>query len=266
MVIKIKELIDGLKKYDEKKKSPNEAAPELNKIKEKLITVGKSAVPHIIKILRDNGRLSPFYAIEVLGRLRDKRAIEPLVDVLEDMELGEAAIDALINYGSEVIPEVIEKVIRKVKYRLAHPIKRKYHNELTSHPLSLICKIKCEESIQFLIELLDDFNVHMKKLEIGPEGFNSSQTDWKYRNLNLFHLIDCMVRQQDKRAIPHIIKMRDTFPSHYVDHILCQKAINRINKGKIKGYLPMEALELAMPSDLVIETLKKIIEDNNDYD
>ena len=63
------------------------------------------------------------------------------------------------------------------------------------------------------------------------------------------------IRQQDKRAIPHIKKARDFFPENYTDHKVCQIAMGRIKKGKVEGYLPMEALEIAYPSGAIMDAL-----------
>lgn len=73
--------------------------------------------------------------------------------------------------------------------------------------------------------------------------------------MDFFHLLDCMVHQQDKRAIPHIRKARDCFPENYTDYKVCQIAIGRIKKGRVEGYLPMEALEIAMPSGAIMNAL-----------
>jgi hypothetical protein len=91
--------------------------------------------------------------------------------------------------------------------------------------------------------------------EIPDDPFDPTKLDWKYRNIDLFHLLDCMVRQQDKSAIPHIKKARDHFPEEYTDYLICQIAIGRIKKGKVEGYLPMEALEIAMPSGAIMDAL-----------
>jgi len=37
--------------------------------------------------------------------------------------------------------------------------------------------------------------------------------------------------------------------------LICQIAIGRIKKGKVKGYLPMEALEISIPSGAIMDAL-----------
>lgn len=63
------------------------------------------------------------------------------------------------------------------------------------------------------------------------------------------------MKQQDTSAIPHIIKARDCFPKEYTDYMICQIAIGRLKQGKVEGYLPMEAMEIAMPSGMIMEAL-----------
>ena len=243
--IKIKRIIKRLKEFDETKEDDNEAEA---KMAETLVAIGKPAVPSLIELLNDHDIwMSSAFAADVLGEIGDKRAIEPLADALEDPELGENAYKALKKFGSACISEVI----KRVEYRIAHPIETGTSIDLiTSHALKVIGEIKCDQSINFLNNLLDDYIS-----EMPDEEFDPTKRDWKYRNVDLFHLLDCMVKQQDKSAIQHIRKARDCFPKHYTDYIICQIAIGRIKKGKVEGYLPIEALEISMPSGMLMDAL-----------
>ena len=242
----IKRWIKELTKYDGMEYS-REREEKLNEVRDKLVSIGKPAVPQLIEKLNRHGALSCWYAVDVLGKIGDNRAIKPLVGVLEDRELGENAKEALKNFG----PVCILEVIKKVEYRIAHPIKKGYGlDRITAPALSTIGEIRCEESIKFLNELRDDY-----MSELPSEVFDPTERDWKYRNVDFFHLLDCMVRQQDKRAIPHIREARDFFPENYLDYKICQIAIGRIKKGRVEGYLPMEALEITMPSGAIMDAL-----------
>jgi len=171
-----------------------------------------------------------------------------LVNTLEEPELGENAKEALKKFGPICIPEVI----KKVEYRIKHPIKKGDSLDLiTAQALSTIGEIRCDESIEFLNDLLDDY-----VSEMPDEIFNPTKRDWEYRNVDFFHLLDCMVKQQDKRAIPHIRKAKNFFPENYTDYIICQIAIGRIKKRKPdEGYLPLEALDIAFPSGAIMNAL-----------
>ena len=242
----IKRLIKELTRYDRMKYS-REREEELNEVGDKLVSIGKPAVPQLIERLSRHDAISCGYAADALGAIGDKKAIEPLVGVLEDRELGENTKEALKKFGPACIPEVI----KKVRYRIAHPIKKGFGlDRITAPALSTIGEIRCEESIKFLNDLLDDY-----MSELPEEVFDPTERDRKYRNVDFFHLLDCMVRQQDKRAIPHIRKARDFFPENYADYKICQIAIGRIKKGRVEGYLPMEALEITMPSGAIMGAL-----------
>lgn len=242
----IKKLIRNLEKCDDIK-YPMERGKELKEIRDKLIFIGKSAVTQLIEVLNKHKARSSEYSAEILGEIGDRRAIIPLVDALEEPELGESVKEALKEFGSACIPEVI----KKIEYRIAHPIREGTSiDNITGYALSTIGEIKCDMSINFLNKLLDDYISEMPK-----EVFDPTKCDWKYVNVDFFHLLDCMVRQQDKRAIPHIRKARDFFPKKYTEYKICMIAIGRIKKGKIEGYLPLETLEIAYPSGAIMNAL-----------
>jgi hypothetical protein len=156
-------------------------------------------------------------------------------------------IDQLKKFGSICIPQVI----KRIEYIITHPIdKASTLDNTTNHALALIGETQCDQSINFLNRLLDGYIS-----EMPHESFDPTKRDWKYRNIDFFHLLDCMVRQQDKRAIPYIKAARDLFPEDYTDYLVCQIAIGRIKKGKVEGYLPMEALEISMPSGAIMDAL-----------
>jgi len=239
-------LIKELEKYDDKKYSKRNEE-KLKEIIDKLKFIGNPAVPQLIKLLNRHNTKGSLYAAHVLGKIGDKRAILPLVDALEEPDLGEEAKEALKKFGSVCIQEVI----KKLEYRIAHPIKEGTNiDNITRDALSTIGEIRCDESINFLNKLLNDY-----MSEIPDETFDPTKYDWNYINVDFFHLLDCMVRQQDTRAIPHIKKAGDCFPKKYTEYLISRIAIGRIKKGKVEGYLPLEAMEIAYPSGAVMNML-----------
>jgi len=243
----IKKVIEQLKKYDETKEI-DEDGKTTSRMMDTLVSIGKSAVPSLIELLNNPDTwMSCFFAADALGEIEDERAIGPLADALEDPELGENAYSALKKFGPVCIPDVI----KKIEHRIANPINTESAIDLTTtHALSVIGETKCEKSIKFLNKLLEDY-----VSEMPDEAFDPTKREWKYRNIDFFHLLDCMVRQQDKSAIPHIRKARDFFPENYTDYLICQIAIGRIKKGKVEGHLPMEAMEISMPSGRIMDAL-----------
>lgn len=241
---KIKSLIKNLKKYDGLKYS-REHDTELENVRRKFVLIGRAAVPELIEMLNNYDTWSCYHAAWALGELGDESAITPLVSALEEEDLGDEVQKALIKFGTACIPEVI----KKVEYRIANPVKEgRGADHITMNALSTIGEIRCDESNEFLTKLLDDY-----MSEMPDHTFDPSKYDWKYINVDFFHLLDSMVRQQDKRAIPHIRKARDFFPDNYADYKICQIAMGRIKKGKVEGYLPLEVLDIAMPMGALMD-------------
>ena len=241
----IQKIITRLKIFDDTKDTDHEAGASMM---EKLISIGKPAVPSLIELLQNHDTwMSSAFAADVLGEIGDIRAIKPLADILEDFELGEHAYRALIKFGSACISDVIQRI----EYRIAHPIETGSSLDLiTSHALKVLGDIHCDQSSHFLNNLLDDYIS-----EMPDETFDPTTREWKYRNVDFFHLLDCIVRQQNVNAIPYIRKAKNCFPKEYTDYIICQIAIGRLKKGTVEGYLPMEAMEIAMPSGMIMDVL-----------
>jgi len=241
----IQQIITRLKTCDETKDIDYEAEASMM---ETLIAIGEPAVSSLIELLQNHDTwMSSAFAADVLGEIGDTQAIEPLADALEDLDLGENACEALKKFGSACISDVIQRI----EYRIAHPLKTGTSLDLTtSHALKVVGDIHCDQSSHFLNNLLDDYIS-----EMPDETFDPTKREWKYRNVDFFHLLDCLVRQQNKSAIPYIRKVRDCFPKQYTDYIICQIAIGRLKKGKVEGYLPMEAMEISMPSGMIMDAL-----------
>ena len=238
-------LVEELKKYDAEKKCSKEMDRELEGVAVKLASLGEAAVPGLIEVLEDDEGFGVIHAMRALGKTGDERAIAPLVDLLENPDIGSNAEDALLGFGPACVPEVI----RQMEHRIARPVEDKGgFILLTTYHLRTIGDIRCDRSIEFLNGLLDDYMSEMPR-----ETFDPSALDWKYRNVDFFQILDAMVKQQDERAIPHIEKARDAFPPEYVDHRICQVAIDRISSGEKEGYLPMEAIEMAVPTEAIMD-------------
>jgi hypothetical protein len=200
----------------------------------------------MIKILEDQEYPAWDSAAKIMGELRDERAIMPLINALEnrDCETDIVANETLVKFGPIVVPEVI----KIVEHRIANPIKEA--SNMTSSALLTIGEIQCGESAEFLNKLLDEYME-----EMPDESFDPGKRDWKYVNIDFFHILESMVRQQDPSAIPHIRKARDFFPDEYVDYKICQIAMGRIKKGHVDGFLPLEYLDIAMPSGAIMNML-----------
>jgi len=239
-------LAEALKIYDGKKQTAT-AEAELEKTVDQLIACGEPAVPFVIKVMLEKNYPSCLCAASALAAIGDASAIPALVDMLEDRDVGSIGREALELFGPSCIPAVIDRI----KQRIARPLAKEERKDLTTNfALGLIGDIQCDESVAFLNGLLDDYIS-----EMPDEPFETSEYEWKYACIEFFVLLDALVKQQDKRAIPHIRKARDCFPREYTDHIICRIAIDRIQKGITDRYLPMDALEIQMPSGGIMEAL-----------
>lgn len=219
----------------------------LKETESKLISARSSAVPRLIEILHKRQKPSFTSACAVLGEIGDPEAIKPLVEYLEDKKLGEDCKNALVKFGPVSVPEII----KAVETRISHPVEESGGFISRTHfALSALGKIKCHESAAFLNKLLDDYMEAMPSEDFDPFGH-----DWPYCNVDFFHLLDCMVKQQDKSSIPHIKKAGERFPHDYTEYLICQMAAGRIENGSVEGYLPLEALNLAIPDEDPVEDL-----------
>jgi hypothetical protein len=227
---------------------------ELQKLQQEVKSIGQSAVPYLIDVMTNNRSQTSTisFAAEALRIIHDERAIQPLIKTLSSNRIGDLAIKPLKAFGPRCVPFVIEEI----QQHLHNP--GKDTDYFFIYALGLIGEIQCEESINFLNNLLDDYTSKMP-----DEPFDIDTYEWEYQEIDIFHLLDCMVRQQNKKAIPYIKKLQDRFPKEYVDHIICQIAIGRIKKGRVEGYLPIEAMELNIPTNAIMNAFMGI---NSDYE
>lgn len=57
-----------------------------NNAENKLIKIGKPAVEPLIEVLKNKNNPARGYAAKILGQIGDRRAIEPLVDCLTELD------------------------------------------------------------------------------------------------------------------------------------------------------------------------------------
>lgn len=235
----IESLLRQLAKYEpplrkEEKKSP------LDKIKARLIALAGEAFPALIKALNSRQYPLSHHAALILGEIGDQRAIPHLVDALPHEGLDDFAGPALKKFGPLAVPQIkglIQRAITPVPGSNTPP-----RIDLTQALITL-GDIRCEESVEFLNRLLDDY---MK--EIPPEIFDPTKHEWRFQNVDFFLILDAMVKQQDERAIPHIRKGQAFFPDPFTENKVCRIAAGRIKKKKPEGYLPLEALNITLPA------------------
>ena len=210
-----------------------------------LIVFGENVIPEMQSITQDESTPAFELACFVLSGVGGPVATSTLVDILERTVHVDAVSSAIsLNIGKEAVPFLIERV----KSRIGKPVKdQNGFRQVTNNHILCLGSIRSKVSLDFLTALLDDY---IK--EMPSKSFDVGKHKWKYSSFNLFHILEALVRQQNKKAIPHIAKARDKFPIEFVDHKICQIALGRIALAKPEGFLPLEALDLAFPPNFLL--------------
>ena len=107
--------------------------------------MGPAVVEPLIEALGDKEGTVRKYAAIMLGDLGDVRAIEELGMALYDLhhEVGEAAAEALVKFGSQAVDILIES--------LSHP-----EAAIREHAVNALAKIQDARVVPVLIEMLQD--------------------------------------------------------------------------------------------------------------
>ena len=239
LIRKVKEL--SAEKSIEKLDEAEEAAA-------RLIVFGEDAIPEMLSITKDESNPAFVLACFVLSGVGGPVATSTLVNILENTEYSEAVSDLISNnLGKEAVPLLIEKV----KSRIGNPVNGKNgFKQVTNNHILCLGNIHCKDSLNFLTSILDDY---IK--EMPSRSFDIGKHKWKYSSFDLFFILEALVRQQNKKAIPHIAKARDNFPIEFADHKICQIAIGKIALGRPDGFLPMELLDIAFPPNFLLGAL-----------
>ena len=185
----------------------------------------------------------------ILSGVGGNEPARKLVELL-DNEKYNSEISQLIsdNIGKDAVPYLLTRndQITKMSFEQRKPLEHTIDSILLC-----IGSIRNGASISYLTGLLDDYISNM------PDGpFDPSVYGWKYSFFDLFHILEALVRQQNMKAIKSIEKARDSFPIEYVDHKMCQIALGRIKLKKPEGFIPLEAIEMAVPMDQHFQALE----------
>ncbi|OQX79435.1 MAG: hypothetical protein B6D64_04925 [Bacteroidetes bacterium 4484_276] len=180
-----------------------------------------------------------------------KKFLSKYYQLMANQDMSDGSFEKLSQNKENIIPIFINEINSLMKIRQD----KGEVNEKINTLLIGIGKIKCSESANFLNNLLIGYMKELEKYDFEDERN-------KYINFDFFHIIDCIVKQQNKTSIPHILQARDFFPEEYTDHIICQIAVGRIMKGENNGFLPAEALDISLPAGQIFNMLSG---DKTDY-
>ena len=149
--------------------------------------IGSPAVDVLLKLLRDwDVRKS---AIVALGKIRDERVLEPLMQQLRNDEFMEDATDALVNLGEPALPGLIKAL--KDKEELVR-----------KQAVIALGRIKSPEAIDPLIEMLQN-------------------KDW-FTRLTAAAALEAIGHERGRDAIKPLLKDSDMVVKMRVERILAK--------------------------------------------
>ena len=149
--------------------------------------IGSPAVDVLLKLLRDwDVRKS---AIMALGKIRDERVLEPLMQQLRNDEFMEDATDALVNLGEPALPGLIKAL--KDKEELVR-----------KQAVIALGRIKSPEAIDPLIEMLQN-------------------KDW-FTRLTAAAALEAIGDERGREAIKPLLKDPDMVVKMRVERILAK--------------------------------------------
>lgn len=149
--------------------------------------IGSPAVEVLLKLLRDwDVRKS---AIMALGKIRDERVLEPLMQQLRNDEFMEDATDALVNLGEPALPGLIKSL--KDKEELVR-----------KQAVIALGRIKSPEAIDPLIEMLQN-------------------KDW-FTRLTAAAALEAIGDERGREAIKPLLKDSDMVVKMRVERILAK--------------------------------------------
>ena len=114
---------------------------------EALVKIGEPAVIPLISVLEDENSRNRAYAAEILGKIKDARAIEPLIKQLNNQMNGvdEVAVEALVNIGKPAVTPLIAALKDKNK-------------RIRAYVAETLGKIKDVRAVEPLLKTLGDEN------------------------------------------------------------------------------------------------------------
>ncbi|MBW2668469.1 MAG: HEAT repeat domain-containing protein, partial [Deltaproteobacteria bacterium] len=202
----------------------------------KLIKIGASAVEPLVAVLQD-GNSSPLYCetIKALGVIKDKRAVEPLLNVLRDnkIHLREEVVKALGQIGGKTVVK------------------------------PLISMLRNEDGIIFRCETIRALGATKDKRAVEPLIDILQQESQKPRldiNMNIImEVVIALGKIKDERAITHLVSLYNVYTDYLNKKI--QNALLKINTELTRFYYAIlnsdenKLLEIDNAFDLAIEAL-----------
>lgn len=271
--IPLADAIEELRRYESLSEKNQEHLLDLRKA---IVDFGQEAWADLVQVLNDKEDKARKSAPWILANIDPSKAKPLLIPLINDDDLSEEVSDALVNIGEPIV-QTLTKIFTN---EMSDEFDDIYPT--TDNILLTIGKIQCEESTEFLNNLLDEYvtELPVKKFdsseqngnfmnvdffhilrdmffnplleeyiaELADKKFDPSELEWKFRNVDFFHILEAIVKQQNERSVDHLKRARDTFPKNYAEHLVCQIAIGRIIKHRPEeGFIPLEFMSVIVP-------------------
>ena len=226
-----------------------ESKMDAEELAARIIVFQEAAAGLAMDLVRDEGNPAFMLGCFILSGVGGDEPARRLVELLDSERYGSEISDLIaFNVGRDAVPYLLDRIQRLAQ--MPFDQRRPFEHTIGSI-LLCIGGIRSSTSVSYLIRLLDDYMANM------PEGpFDPSVHKWKYSFFDPFYILEALVRQQNRKAVPSIARARDKFPLEYVDHKMCQIALGRIMLKKPKGFIPLEAIEMAVPVDQLFQALE----------
>ena len=159
----------------------------------------KRAVPSLIKTLEDKDDAVRKSAISALGSINDKRAVEPLIKLLERG-----------TETSAVKSEIVKALTWSGDKRAVEPLIKTLEdneNPYINDTVTALGRIKSKLAVEPLIKLLEKEVVGLDANSIASSLRGSSY--YSFNNTLIFTITEALTWIGDKRALPPLIKIGD---------------------------------------------------------
>jgi len=212
----------------------SKAADLLGDIAKRTYRRDKRAVPSLIKTLEDKDDAVRKSAISALGSINDKRAVEPLINLLErgteTSAVKSEIVKALTWSGDKRAVEPLIKILEDNE------------NPYIKDTVTALGRIKSKLAVEPLIKLLEKEVVGLDANSIASSLRGSSYWNNSSTNTLIVTIAEDLTWIGDKRSLPHLINIGD---------------VGHLRKFGAEGLRAI--VDLGKGEDLTVDQLKEIL-------
>ena len=221
-----------------------------------LVSLGSPAVPHVVPVLRDSGLTGRWSAAEVLGEIRDRAAVEPLLKTMTDTNptVRNSTITALGKIGDPVViphfAELMNSVRGTDEHFLLSATVGEALGEIGEPALAqLMSMLKGEESVLsvFAAEAIKQIGKLAVPVVVG-----------ELKNLSLFTLQTLLPWLADMKAIEAIGPLMELAHSNPVVLEFSEEALVKFGDAAVDPLISLIGQTNLFTQAAAIRTLAKI--------